>query len=276
MALTAAQITYRREMILGFETRQSYLRDRVTTAAEIEGNTATFLVADSGDATAVTRGVNGRIPGRNDTLAQPAATLQEWHDKVERARFDLFASQGDGRAIMQQTNMDVINRKIDDDILDALSAGTNTLTAATGADLSTILKARTILGNGSVPLNDGNITWIVTPAFVGYLMQQDQFSNGEYVKSKPFESAPMVFRWWGMDFVESANLSGIGTSSAVVYCFHKNAIGHAYDASGMQVVAGYNEEEDYSFSRCSYFMGSKLLQNAGVIKITHDDSGLSS
>jgi hypothetical protein len=46
---------------------------------EIKGNTATFLVADSGAATAVTRGVNGLIPARADNLTQTSATLVEWH-----------------------------------------------------------------------------------------------------------------------------------------------------------------------------------------------------
>ncbi len=69
----------------------------------IKGNQATFLVADSGNAQATTRGVNGLIPARNDNLNQPVATLAEWHDLVRKTSFNVFASQGDQRAIMQQT-----------------------------------------------------------------------------------------------------------------------------------------------------------------------------
>jgi hemin uptake protein HemP len=35
---------------------------------------------------------------------------------------------------------------------------------------------------------------------------------------------------------------------------------------------GYDEEQDYSWARASAFMGSKLLQNSGVVVITHDGS----
>ena len=117
MADTAYQIQYRQEFIAGFEQRQSLVRNTVTTEAVIKGNQATFLVADSGDATAVTRGVNGLIPARADNLNQYTATLQEWHDLVRRTNFNIFASQGDGRRIMQDTTMAVLNRKIDSDII---------------------------------------------------------------------------------------------------------------------------------------------------------------
>ncbi len=83
MANTAFQIQYRQEFIAGFEQRQSLLRDTVTTESVIKGNQATFLIADSGDATAVTRGVDGLIPSRHDDLTQTTATLVEWHDLVK-------------------------------------------------------------------------------------------------------------------------------------------------------------------------------------------------
>jgi hypothetical protein len=74
MADTAFQTQYRQEFIAGFEAKQSLLRDLVTTEAVIKGNTAVFLVADSGSATAQTRGVNGLIPARADNLTQQSCT----------------------------------------------------------------------------------------------------------------------------------------------------------------------------------------------------------
>ena len=51
MADTAFQTQYRDEFIAGFEQRQSLVRGTVTTEAEVKGNSAVFLVADSGSAT---------------------------------------------------------------------------------------------------------------------------------------------------------------------------------------------------------------------------------
>jgi hypothetical protein len=69
----------RQEFIAQFEQGQSWLRTICTTEAVIKGNQAMFLVAGSGSATAVTRGLNGNIPPRVDSLTQVPATLVEWH-----------------------------------------------------------------------------------------------------------------------------------------------------------------------------------------------------
>src|SRR5258708_24972186 len=85
------------------------------------------LGAGSGGATAVTRGLNGNIPPRVDSLTQVPATLVEWHDKPQRTEFNIFASQGDGRRIMQASTVKVLNRKIDHDILGVLSGASSNL-----------------------------------------------------------------------------------------------------------------------------------------------------
>jgi hypothetical protein len=76
MADSAFQTQYRDEFIAGFEQRQSLVRNTVTTEAEVKGNQAVFLVADSGSATATNRGVNGLIPARADNLTQNTASCK--------------------------------------------------------------------------------------------------------------------------------------------------------------------------------------------------------
>jgi hypothetical protein len=100
--VTAAQIQFRDEFIASFERRQSVLRDTVTTEAVIKGNQATFLVSGSGGARASRRGANGYIPARQNDNTQITVTLEEAHDLVRHTNFDIFASQGDQRLIMQE------------------------------------------------------------------------------------------------------------------------------------------------------------------------------
>ena len=107
MADTAFQKQYRQEYVAGFEFKQSYLRAAVTTEHVRQGNEAVFLVADSGGAEARTRGVDGRIPARADNNNQYTATLVEWHDLVNKTSFNIFASQGNQRKIMQDTSLKV-------------------------------------------------------------------------------------------------------------------------------------------------------------------------
>ena len=278
MAETAFQIQYREEFIAGFEARQSLFRQSVTTESVIKGNQATFLVADSGGAEAVTRGVNGLIPARADNLSQPVATLAEWHDLVKKTGFNVFASQGNQRAVMQKTTMGVVNRKIDSDIITELNTGTvDTGTTQTGS-LALAVRAKVILGVNEVP-NDGNIWCAMTPAMAGYLLQVPEFSNAEYVSVKPLDTggtgwkdAVGFHRWMNVNWFEHPNLPGVGTSAEKCFMYHSSAIGHAVNAEGIQSPVGYDEEQDYSWARASVFMGSKLLQNSGVVVINHDGS----
>lgn len=281
MSDTAFQIQYRQEFIAGFEATQSLLRSAVTTEAVIKGNQATFLVADSGGASTVTRGTNGLIPARADNLNQFTATLTEEHDLVRKTGFNIFASQGDQRKIMQDTTMGTVNRKVDKQIIAELDNATNrTGSAAQTASLSLVARAVTILGVNAVPITDGQVTGLITPSFLGYLMQTKEFASADYVETKPFAgsaspafaNSPGYYKWYNINWIVSPLLTGIGTATEKCYLFHKNAIGQATNVAGMAMEVDYNKEQDYSFARYSGYMGAKLLQQLGIVQMIHDGS----
>ena len=273
------QTQYRDEFIAGFEQHQSLLRETVTTEAVIKGNQAVFLVSDSGGTEAVTRGASGLIPARSDNQAQNTATLTEQHDLVRKTGFNVFASQGNQRAIMQMTTMAVINRKIDDQITTVLDTSTVTIgSSSTLPSIALFQNARVKLSNASVPW-DANITLLCQPAFLAYLEQAPEFASADYVNMRAYANddpswrdTPMAYRWRNVMVCEHPNLPGKGTSSEKSFLYHKNAVGHAADTSGMQSPVGYNEEQDYSYARCSMYMGAVLLQNSGIVDITADGS----
>lgn len=280
MSDSAFQIQYRQEFIRTFEQQQTLLRDTVTTEAVIKGQQAIFLVAGSGGAAAVTRGLNGRIPARNDNMNQNTCTLQEWHDLVRKTGFNVFASQGNQRALMQSTTMAVMNRKIDDLIITQLNTGTVTIgSSSTTPSVSLFQNGHVKLANASVPW-DSNITLLCQPSFVAYLEQATEFANAQYVDVRPYageqnaswKDKPMAYRWRNTLIVAHPNLPGKGTSSEKSFMYHKTAAGHAMDTAGMQSPVGYDEENDYSWARCSGYMGALVLQNSGIVVITHDGS----
>jgi hypothetical protein len=278
MADTAFQIQYRQEFIASFEQHQSLLRETVTTEAVIKGQQAVFLVAGSGGAEAVSRGINGRIPARGDSLTQNTATLAEWHDLVRKTGFNVFASQGNQRAIMQMSTMAVLNRKIDSLITTELATGSVAVGAGAVPTVSMFQNARVKLSNASVPW-DSNVTLLCQPSFIAYLEQAPEFANAQYVDLRPYagntaswQDKPMAYRWRNSLIIEHPNLLGKGTTSEQSYLYHKSAIGHAIDSGGIQSPVGYDEEQDYSYARCSCYMGARLLQNSGVVVITHDGS----
>lgn len=275
---SAFQTMYRQEFIAGYEQRQSIVRKTVTQEAQIKGNQATFLVADSGGATAVTRGVNGYIPARSDNLQQKTATLYEWHDLVRKTDFNIFASQGDGRAIMQQTTQAVINRKVDQDIIALLATATQDTGTATTASLALANYARVILGNNDVPL-DGDVYGLITPAFEAYLLGQKEFASADYVNRKPLDGSALTgrgdfpqFIWAGVTWIVHSNLPGKGTNAEKCFVYHRSAIGHAMNTAGLQTPVGYDEEQAYSWARASVDMGGVVLQSNGIVVINHDGS----
>ena len=281
MADTAFQIQYRQEFIQAYEQHSTLLRETVTTEAVIKGQQAVFLVAGSGSASAVTRGINGLIPARADVNTQNTCTLQEWHDKVRKTGFNIFASQGNQRAMMQMTTMAVINRKIDSLIIDQLNTGTVAIgSSSTIPTVSLFQNGRVKLSNASVPW-DSNITFLCQPSFLSYMEEAPEFSKATYVDVKPYaggdsnpswKDKPMAYRWRNVLIVEHPNLPGKGTSSEKSFLYHKTAAGHAMDTAGLQTPVGYDEEDDYSFARGSCYMGALLLQNTGVVVVTADGS----
>lgn len=276
MAETAFQKQYRQEYIAGFEFGQSMLRASVTTEHMRQGNEAVFLVADSGGAEATTRGVNGRIPARTDNNNQLTATLREWHDLVNKTSFNIFASQGNQRKIMQDTSLKVMNRKIDDDIIAELAtASVNTGASATGS-LALVTKAMGILGNADVDTDEeDNMFGLITPAMEAYLLRDAAFTSADYIEVKPLVGPAKKYRRWaGVNWIKHSRLPGKGTANEKCFIYHRNAIGHACDNERLAAVVGYDEEQDYSYARVSNFMGSKLLQNSGVIVMNHDGSAI--
>ena len=280
MADTAFQVQYRQEFVNGFEDRQSILKSMCVQEADVKGNQATFLVADSGSAIAVTRGVNGLIPARADSLTQTTATLIEYHDLVRKTEFNILSSQGDQRRIMQETSMGVINRRLDNSIITALDTGTNNTGAAAVASLDLVVWARTILGNNQVPLwDEENLFAVVSPAFDGYMMQTPEYASADYVEVKPFTGPARRFRRWsGFNWAIHGRLTnsvGAGGTGASEQCFffHRNAIGCAVHKQGINASVGFDDEQAYSWARTSVDIGAVLLQNSGLVVALHNAAG---
>ncbi len=286
MAGAAPQVQYRQEMVLGFQQRQSLLRDTCTTEGVIKGNQCTFLVADS-TGTATTRGVNGLISAADNDNTQKTATLAEKHDLRRMTGWNIFQSQSNQRQIMQMNSMAVINRDIDSVVLTTLATGTITTGTAATASMNMLGKAMVYMQNNGVPW-DGNIFAVISPAFLLYLMSLQQFSNADFVNVKPAVNFPGwdagsplnqragqgFYDWMGVKWVVSNQVSGVGTSSELCFMYHRSAIGHGVDTGGISTAIGYDDEQDYSYARCTLFHGGILLQNSGVVQMTHDGSAI--
>lgn len=274
--IKAFQTQYAMETVKAAEQRQALLSTGATKELMQNGSKATFLLSGSGGTSAVSRGPSGNIPYNANALDQIEVNLVELHDARRLTNFNVFASQGNQRLLMQENTIATLNRSMDDQIINALDAATTTInSSAQPASVDLVLNARKKLGENLFQA-DGQIYAVISPAFSMRLMRCPEFTSVDYVNMKPFEGIsgytgkPEVFVWSGVNWIVSARLKGAGTSSETCYMWHKSALGHAVGSGGINATIGYNDEQDYHYARASVFSGAALLQNTGVVKILHD------
>lgn len=267
----------RDEYVAAFEQDFSLLKQATTRETVIKGNQAVFLVAGSGGESAVTRGSNGNIPFKATANTQKTVTLLEKHAPYEMTGFDVFANQSDQRLIMMKASRAVMNRDMDQIIIDQLDTATQTTGAAVPASLAMVIKARTILGNAKVDLTEeDNMFAVISPGFEGYLSQVTEFASADYVDMKVFSGpAKRMRRWYGVNWLIHPGLTGAGTSSEKCYMWHRNALGHAANTSDMKVYSGFDEKQQVSWCNATIYHNSILLQNSGVVQMLHDASAIS-
>lgn len=274
MAVEAAVTQYRQAFIDQFEVRTSILRVGTTKEAIRNGNTVTFLVAGSGSDTAVTRGVNGQIPYGNPTNTQVSATLVEKHAPYELTGFNVFASQGDQLAIMRKASMSVINRDIDSVILTELANATIDTGAYATASLRMVEKSKAYLANQGVAVEEeDNMFAVISGAFRAHLMETTEFASGDYVDVKVFSGATRkMWRWDGVNWMVSSQVSGVGTATEKCYLWHRDALGYAVNVGEESISIGYDDKQDTSWSRATIYHAAKILQNTGIVEMRHDGS----
>jgi hypothetical protein len=274
MSVEAAQVQYRQAFIDQFESRTSIFRAMTTKESMTKGLQATFLVAGSGSDTAVTRGTNGQIPYGNPTNTQVTATLVEKHAPYELTDFNIFASQGDQKAIMRKASMNVINRDIDLTCLAELANATIDTGAYATASFAMIQKAKAYLGNNSIPIEEAdNMFAVVSPGFMAYLEQTTEFASSDYVDVKPLVGpVRKMLRFSGVNWAMSSLVTGIGTSTELGYMFHRDAFGYAVNVGEDSIDIGYDAKQNSSWSRASIYHAAKILQNTGIVQLKHDGS----
>jgi hypothetical protein len=270
---------YSMEYIEGFERGASLLRQTVTTEIMQRGSQFVFVVEDSGNATATTRGLDGNIVPRSMNNNQVTLSLTEWHDLPRMSGFNIFGHQASAmqRAAMFKTSYKVISRTVENEILTALgTATTGPSGTAIDSALDLVTQGLVNLGNNFVTCDDGDVYVACTPGFLASLQRTKEFSNAEYVSMKKWDdgvsSTKKMYQWNGMNFFIQNGLSGVGTSSATCFMYHKTAIGHAINKENFEVEMDYNKEQNYSWVRASAFSGAALLQNTGVQKLLFNDA----
>lgn len=274
MAYMITKDQYRDEWVVAFQRGETYLKDSVTKEVMLSGLTAKFAL--QGAAGRMTeRGTNGLIPSRNRTDTQPSITLKEKHSKETQTGFNVFTAPADLREAMQNAGAMAAAREIDYTIIDALATATNVYNSGTAITptFGKIVDALTELFEQDVMVGN-EITCLWTPKTWGRLLTFEEFASADYIDAKPLTGMALdrPKMWMGAKHIMHNGLPGKGTATASNYIFAKGGVGHAIAQGDIQVDAGYNGEDDYSYSRHTIYDGATILQQAGVIEVITDDT----
>lgn len=274
MAYQITKDQYRDEWIVSFQRGETYLKDCVTKEVMISGLKANFAL--QGAAGRMTeRGVNGLIPSRNRTDTQPSITLKEKHSKETQTGFNVFTAPANLREAMQNAGAMTAAREIDYTIIDTLATATNQYNGGSAITLTygKTVDALTELFEQDV-MTGHEITCLWTPKAWGRLLTFTEFKSADYIDAKPLVGLaldrPKI--WLGAKHIMHNGLPGKGTATASNFIFAKPAVGHAIATGEIQVASGYDDEDDYSYSRHTIFDGGTVLQQAGIIELITDDT----
>lgn len=274
MAYMITKDQFVEEWIVAFQRGETFLKSRVSREVMVSGLTAKFALQGAAGRMAE-RGVNGLIPSRNRTDTQPSITLKEKHSKETQTGFNVFTAPANLREAMQNAGALAAAREIDYTIIDALATATNSY--ASGA-AQTQTFGKTVDEISSLWNNDvmagQEITCLWTPKAWARLLTFNQFVSADYVDTKLLAGAALdrPKMWLGAMHIMHTGLPGKGTATASNFIFARPAVGHAIAQGEIQVAAGYNDEDDYSYSRHTIYDGATILQQSGVLKVVTDDT----
>lgn len=185
--------------------------------------------------------------------------------------------------IMRNANLAVIRRAQDLACITALETGSVSLGAVGTMNQTVAQRIGTILRNANVGEDDnGNLFCLLSIAAYMYMTDITSFAHADYVNFSgaaipSMEGIPEFGRWkhWmGINWAGHAGVTGNGTTSTCL-AYHRAAAGYAMSTAGLDAQVGYDAKQQTSWTRASIFHGAVKLQNAGIIKFTHTDTGLS-
>lgn len=288
----ATQITssfvaqYESEVHHLFQRQGGYLRPAVRTKDGVKGSTTTFQKIGKGVAT--TKARHGVITPMNQDHTAVTCTLADfyagdWVDKLDEAKIN-----HDERMAIAMGGAWALGRKVDDQILTAVDTTTTSAiswvyTSVAGIENSLLNTIRN-LDAADVP-NDGQRFVVLTPHAYAAAMKVQSFASADYVSpdNKPMETGQPIFtwrRWMGALWTSHTGLSGLGTSSAKGFAWHRSAVGYATGASQGNAAAGSAIQADITWhgDRAAHFInhsmsgGACLIEDAGVFELDLDDS----
>jgi Phage capsid protein len=279
---------YEAEVHAVFQRRGGLLRPTVRVKDGVVGSSTTFQKIGTGIATVKAR--HGVITPMNQTHTALECTLADfyagdWVDRLDEAKTNI-----DERMALAQGGAWALGRKVDDQIITALDATsqtavTITVTSSAAVRNGLILGVEALDAN-DVP-NDGMRFGLLTPRLWAYAMTVQQFASADFIgpNGLPYTEGAPIGRWkdfMGVKWTVHTGLPGIEGNSGKGFVYHKTAVGYATGAHpgnmASQTGSAVSADITWHGDRAAHFVnhcmsgGAKLIDDTGVIELNFDDN----
>lgn len=269
-----------------FQRQGGHLRESVRFKSGVVGSSATFQKAGKG--TATTKARHGVVTTMNQDHTAVTCTLEDFYapdyvDKLDEAKTNI-----NEREVIAVGGAWAIGRKVDEQIITALDTTTETMTltvTSIAAIRASFIQFTEEAWANDVP-NDGQVYGLLTPRAWSQLSLLQEFTNSQWVGPDNMqfkEGVPSVQKWreWnGVKWKKHTGLSGVGTSSAKCFIYHKTAVGYGAGAHAVNNAENDSIRADFWWNgeRQAWLVthcmsgGACLIDGMGVIEATINDT----
>ena len=275
---------YERDVHHVFQRRGSKILKTIRHKPGIIGKSTTFQKVGQGVAT--TKARHGAITPMNQEHTPITVPLQDfyagdWVDKLDEAKLNI-----DEREVIAKGGAKALGRKVDELIIEQLETTTQSAVAwsigSSAAVRNSIIGMAEALYANDIDEDDDCYGLLTTKAWA-MAMTVEEFSSADYVMEGEYQKGAPTRRYkefLGIKWCQHTGLTGVGTTSASVFCYVKEAVGFAsQNLSGdMENPESVRADISWYGHRASHFVnhmmsgGAQLIDDLGVIKGTLNDT----
>lgn len=262
---------FNRDVHLEFQQRGSLFRNLVRTDAEVMASTLRFQ--KMGTITVGSKARNGTIPISNPEHSHVDVTMLDRYAAVLIDKLDLTKLNIPVRSGYVENMTAGFGRETDDQIITAMSGGTQFVGTTTAITRNLALLAREALDDNNV-FSDGRCYCAVTPRQWSHLMTIEQFVKEEFIgyDQLPWKQEGFQMKLWNRVYwFVSTRLPGVKTATAKCLMWHKTAIGHGINAEVDITWDWENLMKGWSGAG-SMSMNGVIIDTRGLVEIRVDDT----
>lgn len=250
------------EVKVAFQRKTSLLQNAVFKV-NASGSTVEFPYL--GAVVANTKARNAEVTILEPAHSRAIATMQDFYASVLWDRLDQEKTNQDLRSAYVETVTGSIHRKLDEIIVTAMLAGTQTIPTATGGwTKARHFEAIQRLSEQDVP--DEDRFMIATPAMITALYNIPEFTNKDYQDLSPAMDGK-IGRLFGINVIKSTGLTPVAGTTTGIY-WNKRSVGLGIN-SEPKVSIDYIPMRDSTLIKATVSAGAVIVDPAGVVEVAY-------